>query len=143
MHDLGRNRPPLDAERGVPLTAGLIGDASAASASELIASHVRSLLASHLTDVPSSDQNTVKSWFLGKLDFAPPVVDLSKNDFPLIRGRLDYIGGRMVAAIVYKRRGHVINLFVWPAGKMQGIAETKEGYHILSWTKGGFSYAAA
>jgi anti-sigma factor RsiW len=109
---------------------------------ELVAGHVRSLLASHLTDVPSSDQHTVKPWFLGKLDFAPPVVDLSKKDFPLIGGRLDYIGGRAVAAIVYKRHGHIINLFVWPAGKRQAVPETAEGYHLLSWTRGGFSYAA-
>ena len=109
---------------------------------ELVAGHVRSLLASHLTDVPSSDQHTVKPWFLGKLDFAPPVVDLSKKDFPLIGGRLDYIGGRVVAAIVYKRHGHVINLFVWPAGKQQAVPETAEGYHLLSWARGGFSYAA-
>jgi anti-sigma factor RsiW len=108
---------------------------------ELVAGHVRSLLASHLTDVPSSDQHTVKPWFLGKLDFAPPVVDLSKKDFPLIGGRLDYIGGRAVAAIVYKRHGHIINLFVWPAGKRQAVPETAEGYHLLSWTRGGFSYA--
>lgn len=109
---------------------------------ELVAGHVRSLLASHLTDVPSSDQHTVKPWFLGKLNFAPPVVDLSKKDFPLIGGRLDYIGGRVVAAIVYKRHGHVINLFVWPAGKQQAVPETAEGYHLLSWTRDGFSYAA-
>jgi anti-sigma factor RsiW len=109
---------------------------------ELVAGHVRSLLASHLTDVVSSDQHTVKPWFLGKLNFAPPVVDLSKKDFPLIGGRLDYIGGRVVAAIVYKRHGHVINLFVWPAGKQQAVPETAEGYHLLSWTRGGFSYAA-
>jgi anti-sigma factor RsiW len=109
---------------------------------QLVAGHVRSLLASHLTDVASSDQHTVKPWFLGKLDFAPPVVDLSKKDFPLIGGRLDYIGGRVVAAIIYKRRGHVINLFVWPAGKQQAVPETAEGYQLLSWTRGGFSYAA-
>ena len=109
---------------------------------ELVAGHVRSLLVSHLTDVASSDQHTVKPWFLGKLDFAPPVVDLAKKDFPLIGGRLDYIGGRVVPAIVYKRRGHVINLFVWPAGKVKAVPETVEGYHLLSWTHGGFSYAA-
>ncbi len=109
---------------------------------ELVAGHVRSLLASHLADVVSSDQHTVKPWFLGKLDFAPPVVDLSKQDFPLIGGRLDYIGGRVVAAIVYKRRGHIINLFIWPTGRLQAVPETADGYHLLSWTHGGFSYAA-
>ena len=109
---------------------------------ELVAAHVRSLLVSHLTDVPSSDQHTVKPWFLGKLDFAPPVVDLSKQDFPLIGGRLDYVGGRTMAAIVYKRRGHVINLFVWPSGKLKAVPETAEGYNLLSWTRGEFTYAA-
>ncbi len=109
---------------------------------EFISAHVRSMLASHLTDVPSTDQHTVKPWFLGKLNFAPPVVDLSKQDFSLIGGRLDYVGGRVVAAIVYKRRGHVINLFVWPASKLKAVPESAEGYHLLSWTRGEFSYAA-
>jgi anti-sigma factor RsiW len=109
---------------------------------QLVAGHVRSLLVSHLTDVASSDQHTVKPWFLGKLDFAPPVVDLAQKDFPLIGGRLDYIGGQVVPALVYKRHGHVINLYVWPVGKSVGKTETLEGYHILSWTKGGFTYAA-
>ena len=109
---------------------------------QLAAAHVRSLLATHLTDVASSDQHTVKPWFLGKLDFAPPVIDLAQKDFPLIGGRLDYVGGRVVAALVYKRHGHVINLFVWPAGKMAAAAETLDGYHIVSWAQGGFTYAA-
>ena len=109
---------------------------------EIEAAHVRSLLASHLTDVASSDQHTVKPWFLGKLDFSPPVVELAQKDFPLVGGRLDYIRGRVVAAIVYKRRGHVINLFVWPDGKTQGFPETLDGYHILSWTGHGFTFAA-
>jgi anti-sigma factor RsiW len=109
---------------------------------ELVAGHVRSLLVSHLTDVASSDQHTVKPWFLGKLDFAPPVVDLAQQDFPLMGGRLDYIGGRVVPALVYKRHGHVINLYVWPEGKMAVAAETLDGYHIVSWTQGGFTYAA-
>jgi anti-sigma factor RsiW len=100
---------------------------------ELLAGHVRSLLVSHLTDVASSDRHTVKPWFLGKLDFAPP--DPAPKDFPLI-------GGRVVPAIVYRRGGHVINLFVWPAGKLLSAAETLDGYHIVSWTQGGFTYAA-
>ncbi len=109
---------------------------------QLVAAHVRSLLATHLTDVSSSDQHTVKPWFLGKLDFAPPVIDLAQKDFPLAGGRLDYLGSRVVPALVYKRHGHAINLFVWPAGKMGGAAESLDGYHILSWTQAGFTYAA-
>jgi anti-sigma factor RsiW len=109
---------------------------------ELVAGHVRSLLVSHLTDVASSDQHTVKPWFLGKLDFAPPVVDLAQKDFPLVGARLDYIGGRVVPALVYKRHDHIINLFVWPANKAVGPAQTLDGYHIVSWTQGGFTYAA-
>jgi anti-sigma factor RsiW len=109
---------------------------------ELVASHVRSLLVSHLTDVASSDQHTVKPWFLGKLDFAPPVINLEQKGFPLIGGRLDYAGGRVVPALVYKRHSHAINLFVWPAGKPGPATETLDGYHIVRWTMGGFTYAA-
>lgn len=109
---------------------------------QLVAAHVRSLLVSHLTDVASSDQHTVKPWFLGKLDFAPPVVDLAQQGFPLTGGRLDYIGGRVVPALVYKRHGHVINMFVWPTGSIEAAAETLGGYHVASWSQDGFTYAA-
>lgn len=109
---------------------------------QLVAAHVRSLLVSHLTDVASSDQHTVKPWFLGKLDFAPSVIDLAQNGYPLQGGRLDYIGGRVVPALVYKRHGHVINLFLWPERKVAVPAQTLDGYHIVSWTQGGFVYAA-
>jgi anti-sigma factor RsiW len=109
---------------------------------ELAANHVRSLLASHLTDVASSDQHTVKPWFLGRLDFAPPVIDLANRDFALVGGRLDYLRGRVTPALVYKRRGHVINLFIWPASKTESVPKTRDGYNIVSWTQSGFDFAA-
>jgi mycothiol system anti-sigma-R factor len=114
-------------------------------ATQLIASHVRSLMANHLTDVASSDQHTVKPWLDAKLDFAAPVVDLSGEGFPLIGGRLDYLDNRAVAALVYQRRKHFINLFIWPttseASKTQK-AVTRQGYNLLHWVDGDFTYWA-
>jgi mycothiol system anti-sigma-R factor len=114
-------------------------------ATQLIASHVRSLMVDHLTDVPSSDQHTVKPWLDTKLDFAPPVVDLSAEGFPLIGGRLDYLDNRPVAALVYGRRKHFINLFVWPAASNESKAPktiTREGYQLLHWADPDFNYWA-
>ncbi len=114
-------------------------------ATQLIASHVRSLMASHLTDVESSDQHTVKPWLDTKLDFAPPVFDLTNDGFPLIGGRLDYIENRPVAALVYQRRKHFINLFIWPAESVMTVADktiSHQGYQLVHWIDGDFNYWA-
>jgi anti-sigma factor RsiW len=118
-------------------TALLIPSATEHLPDDILASHLRSLLASHVADVLSSDQHTVKPWFNGKLDFSPPVQDLAAQDFPLVGGRLDYLDGRPVAALVYRHRQHLINLFIWPAGSTQVSRPTLkslQGYHLLHWT---------
>ena len=116
-----------------------------ALAEEVISSHVRSLLAAHLLDVPSSDQHTVKPWFDGKLKFSPPVRDFADQGFRLIGGRLDYINGREVAALVYQRRLHIINLFIWPLESGRTTAAESfatNGYNVLHWERDGFAFWA-
>lgn len=115
---------------------------SARLQAELIDAHVRSLQPGHLTDVQSTDQHTVKPWFDGKLDFIPPVSDFSQQGFPLLGGRLDVMEGRNVAALVYGRRKHLINLFVWPEGKEPAAAGegSRQGYNWLSWRDGDMQF---
>jgi anti-sigma factor RsiW len=114
-------------------------------AGEIVSAHLRSLQGSHLTDVETSDQHTVKPWFNGKLDVAPPVVDLTAQGFTLIGGRLDYVNGEAVAAIVYKRRKHVINLFVGPRlGAAPRGAKTAivQGFNVYHWAQDGLDFWA-
>jgi len=112
---------------------------------ELVAAHVRSLQAAHLVDVQTSDRHVVKPWFNGRIDFSPPVVELAPVGFPLVGGRLDYIGGRDVAAIVYRRRLHHINLFVRPAPAHPSPLSATisyQSYSMVRWEAGGLEYWA-
>ena len=109
----------------------------------LVESHIRALQPGHLMDVPSGDQHTVKPWFDGRVDFAPPVKDLAAARFPLLGGRLDYLAGRSVAVLVYGRDKHVIDLYVWPAARSapSGV-DNRAGYNIQRWSQDGMAFSA-
>jgi anti-sigma factor RsiW len=112
---------------------------------ELVSSHIRSLMANHAVDVASSNQHTVKPWFNGKLDFSPPIKDLTDQDFPLLGGRLDYLGGRAVAALIFQRNKHLINLFIWPTTETETNPrklKPLQGYQMIHWTVGGMTFWA-
>jgi len=138
----------LTASIAVALVAGYSwGGARARSdllLDEAISDHVRSLLVSHLTDVTSTDQHTVKPWFAGKLDFSPTVVDLAAEGFPLAGGRLEHLDGRPAAALVFHRRQHAINVFIWPAASsaVSPRRAERDGYHTESWKQSDLNFLA-
>ncbi len=112
-------------------------------AEAVVSAHLRSLIANDLTAVASSDQHTVKPWFNGRLTFSPPVADLAAHGFPLVGGRLDVLQEHPVAALVYQRRKHVINLFIWPADRSvsaSGKGSTQRGYNLFHWTDSGMNW---
>src|SRR5207249_4757789 len=114
-----------------------------ATTREAVSGHIRSLMANHLTDVASTDQHTVKPWFNGKLDFSPPVTDFASADYPLVGGRLDYLQGHSVAALVYMHHKHTINVFVWPVASAReelAPALTEQGFHVIHGTHAGMAY---
>ncbi len=128
---------------GVALTVLVMGGQTD-PARGVVDSHIRSMQADHLTDIPTSDQHTVKPWLSARLDVSPPVRDLKDEGFPLVGGRLDYVEGHPAAAVVYRRAKHVINLFAWASsGKDDGFREeTRQGFNVVTWRRDGIRYYA-
>ncbi len=120
------------------------GNGQTALAAELVDAHLRSLQPGHLTDVISSDQHTVKPWFAGKLDFSPPVQDFAAQGFPLRGGRLEVIHGRASAALIYGRRKHFVNVFIWPARGKETLSPSGslQGYQWIDWREEGMEFCA-
>jgi anti-sigma factor RsiW len=131
---------------GVALTVLVLGgrpDDQGDVVQGVIGSHIRSMQADHLTDVPTSDQHTVKPWLSARLDVSPPVRDLKAAGFPLVGGRLDYVDGHQAAVVVYRHAKHVINLFAWSSpGKADEPlhAESRQGFNVVTWRRGGITY---
>jgi anti-sigma factor RsiW len=121
-----------------------VGETTASVADEVVGDHVRALRDAHLFDVRSSDQHTVKPWFLGKLDFSPPVEDLSSLGFVLVGARLGHLAGQAVAALVYQRRLHPINVYIWPAADRTAASDTRSirGFQVRHWIRNGMSFWA-
>jgi anti-sigma factor RsiW len=147
--NLRREISPPALWRGIAIAASVLLMASIAwniamlrsrAATDVLSAHIRSLTGTHLFDVPSSDQHTVKPWFNGKLDFAPPVKDL--DGFPLLGGRLEYFDAHPAAALIYGRRNHTINLFIWPSPPTAEVSQSQNGYHLESWSANGMTFWA-
>lgn len=131
----------LAASLAVVAVTGTLNQQSAMD-DQIISSHVRSLQPAHLIDVQTSNRHVVKPWFNGRIDFSPPVPDLADQGFPLAGGRLDSIDGKTIPAIVYKRRLHVVNLFVWPSTSGRSRDFSKDGFAVEEWDSNGLRYAA-
>jgi anti-sigma factor RsiW len=133
----------LSAAIAATLVVGVFrSDQNEQVADQVVSAHIRSLQAGHLMDVETSDQHTVKPWFDGRPDVAPPVIDLTAQGFTLLGGRLDYVAGEQVASVVYQRRKHVINLFVAQRLGANAINETIQGYNVRHWSKEGLDFWA-